>query len=288
LLNKNTNGIGGYMVRVNNKTIRPLVAAVLIGLISSNITAGVTPNMIKHKLIRFFPVAALMSFFSTTMLVAHASLEKIKEKLHLAAKEQAHSLTAKSDADSAEKLEEKKRLKEIIALVGTFANRSKQRADEFFSTNNKESYSTHVGKFAADLRELDQQLIQRIKHMLNNAQAGSAYKEILDKIHAIIMKLYTNLNALQSTLNNGRSLGGPAALKALMLGKTLSSLEGTIAPTIDQLNAEISKLHSLASKYDPEIATAIEALQAEFRSALASPNRSAALNALKHRFSCGG
>lgn len=270
------------MVRFNRKLVRSLVAVVLIGLTSCNLTAGVRFTMMKQKLVRFVPAAFLISLFSSAMLAANANLAKLKEKLHLT-KQQANANTNGQSAEDAEK----KRVKEVIALVSAFANRSKQRADDFFSTGNRESYSTHVGKFAADLRDLDEQLIKPIQQMVQNTPAGSAHKVIIEKIHSIITKLYSNLNELQTSLNSGCSLGGPSAVKALKLGLTLKTLKGKIGPTVDQLNIEINRLYELTRQYDSEISQHVEILRNEFQAALNNnANPDVILRALKHRFDC--
>lgn len=272
------------MVKFNRKLVRPLLAAIFIGLTASNLTAGVTFIMVKQKLARFMPAILLSLFSGNLVAAASANLAKIKEKLHLTKHVQDNNSNTNESAEEVEK----KRVKEVISLVSGFANRSKQRADAFFSTGNGESYSTHVGKFAADLRDLEEQLIQPIKRMAENAPAGSTYKDIIERIHTIITKLYNNLNALQSTLNNGCTLRGPAQFKAVKLGVWLKSLKDNIGPTIDQLNAEINKLHEVSRKYDSEIAKNVESLKQEFNHALNNdPDRDAILKAIIHRFNCG-
>ena len=131
---------------------------------------------------------------------------------------------------------------------------SKQLHAFFDTTNNKESYRTHVQKFFKILQSVDGTIVIPLEDAIK-ATSNAEYKALLAQMYSIIMDLRKNLVDAHQTLES--NTGG----LSFMIAKALGGLKDRISSRVPNIEKQLILLHAQLKTFDPGLAQKLINLQ---------------------------
>lgn len=149
--------------------------------------------------------------------------------------------------------QEREYLQQLIAHASAHAARLSNQLHAFFDTKgNKEPYKTHVQKFFDILVSVDETIIAPLEETMDVSQGE--YKQLLGKMHAIVMDLREHLVEAHKTFKKNEGKG------FLAVSNALGNLKETVGNRLPIIEHKLSDLHNHLLGVDSDLAVSIDTL----------------------------